>query len=87
MGGVGCNKRLHKMLTDMAEAPHPHTTQAPPVRPPCAAPPALIQTRASGARTGGGLAYTTDERYCIDNGAMIAYTGARAPVPTRRNFR
>lgn len=26
----------------------------------------------------GGTLYATDERYCIDNGAMIAYTGALA---------
>ena len=26
----------------------------------------------------GGKLYATDERYCIDNGAMIAYTGALA---------
>lgn len=44
VGGVGCNKRLHQMLSDMAEQR-------------------------------GGKAYTTDDRYCIDNGAMIAYTG------------
>jgi N6-L-threonylcarbamoyladenine synthase len=45
VGGVGCNKRLQKMLEDMVEE-----------------------------RNGkmGGI----DERYAIDNGAMIAYTGA-----------
>lgn len=26
----------------------------------------------------GGRLYATDERYCIDNGAMIAYTGLLA---------
>ncbi len=26
----------------------------------------------------GGLLYATDERYCIDNGAMIAWTGLLA---------
>eukprot|EP00960_Hanusia_phi_P043037 755833-Hanusia_phi.AAC.6 len=26
----------------------------------------------------GGRAFTTDDRYCIDNGAMIAYTGTTA---------
>ena len=44
VGGVGCNKRLHEMLSVMAEER-------------------------------GGTAHTTDDRYCIDNGAMIAYTG------------
>jgi N6-L-threonylcarbamoyladenine synthase len=44
VGGVGCNKRLHQMLSVMAEER-------------------------------GGTAHTTDDRYCIDNGAMIAYTG------------
>ena len=44
VGGVGCNKRLHAMLTVMAEER-------------------------------GGTAHTTYDRYCIDNGAMIAYTG------------
>ncbi|EKX49692.1 hypothetical protein GUITHDRAFT_157393 [Guillardia theta CCMP2712] len=44
VGGVGCNKRLHEMLSIMAEER-------------------------------GGRAFTTDDRYCIDNGAMIAYTG------------
>jgi len=27
------------------------------------------------AKERGGKLYATDERYCIDNGAMIAYTG------------
>mmetsp|Transcript_49851 Transcript_49851/g.128270 ORF Transcript_49851/g.128270 Transcript_49851/m.128270 type:complete len:342 (-) Transcript_49851:825-1850(-) len=43
-GGVGCNKRLHDMVTTMAEERNAN-------------------------------AYTTDERFCIDNGAMIAWTG------------
>lgn len=45
VGGVGCNKRLQKMIADMVEE-----------------------------RNGkmGGI----DERYAIDNGAMIAYAGA-----------
>ena len=67
-----------------------HHTRTPPKRRQCA--PLRRATRADsdacvGGQDRGGLAYTTDERYCIDNGAMIAYTGARAPVPTRRNFR
>lgn len=43
VGGVGCNKRLQKMATDMA-----------------------VQR--------GGKGYSADERYCIDNGLMIAHT-------------
>lgn len=45
VGGVGCNRRLQKMIQDMVEE-----------------------------RDGsmGGI----DERYAIDNGAMIAYAGA-----------
>lgn len=34
-------------------------------------------TRVMCAERGGSL-YATDERYCIDNGAMIAYTGGLA---------
>ena len=30
------------------------------------------------ARERGGRLYATDERYCIDNGAMVAYTGLLA---------
>ncbi|EIJ88597.1 N6-L-threonylcarbamoyladenine synthase [Nematocida parisii] len=43
VGGVGCNKRLQKMASDMAEQR-------------------------------GGTGYSADERYCIDNGLMIAHT-------------
>lgn len=35
----------------------------------------LHQMLATMASERGGKAYTTDDRYCIDNGAMIAYTG------------
>ena len=45
VGGVGCNKRLQKMLEVMVEQR-------------------------------GGVSYATDERFCIDNGAMIAWTGS-----------
>ncbi|XP_053211394.1 probable tRNA N6-adenosine threonylcarbamoyltransferase [Panonychus citri] len=44
VGGVGCNERLQKMMSGMA------------------------QER-------GATLYATDERYCIDNGAMIAQAG------------
>lgn len=44
VGGVGCNKRLQKMIEDMVEER-------------------------------GGKVGAMDDRYCIDNGAMIAYTG------------
>lgn len=30
----------------------------------------------------GGRAFTTDDRYCIDNGAMIAYTGSSPALAT-----
>ncbi|KAH9385494.1 N6-L-threonylcarbamoyladenine synthase [Nematocida major] len=43
VGGVGCNKRLQKMASDMA-------------------------------KQRGGKGYSADERYCIDNGLMIAHT-------------
>ena len=45
VGGVGCNRRLQKMIQDMVEERN---------------------------GTMGGI----DERYAIDNGAMIAYAGA-----------
>ena len=45
VGGVACNKRLQKMVGDMA-------------------------------RMRGATVCAMDERYCIDNGAMIAYTGS-----------
>ncbi|KAH9411728.1 glycoprotease [Ordospora pajunii] len=35
----------------------------------------LQNMMASMARDRGGIAYATDERFCIDNGLMIAYTG------------
>lgn len=44
VGGVGCNKRLQEMMTQM------------------------VAER-------GGRAFCTDERFCIDNGAMIAWAG------------
>ena len=44
VGGVGCNKRLQAMMTQMAEER-------------------------------GGSVCAMDDRYCIDNGAMIAYAG------------
>lgn len=47
VGGVGCNARLQRMLTEMA-------------------------------RERGGSVGAMDERYCIDNGAMIAWTGVLA---------
>lgn len=43
VGGVGCNKRLQRMASEMA-------------------------------RQRGGKGYSADERYCIDNGLMIAHT-------------
>ena len=46
VGGVGCNKRLQKMIQDMVE-------------------------EREGGKMGG-----IDERYAIDNGAMIGYAGA-----------
>ncbi|EGG20470.1 Glycoprotein endopeptidase - like protein [Cavenderia fasciculata] len=45
VGGVGCNKRLQEMITQMV-------SQRP-----------------------GGKSFGIDERYCIDNGAMIAWAG------------
>ncbi|OHS99569.1 putative tRNA threonylcarbamoyladenosine biosynthesis protein OSGEP [Tritrichomonas foetus] len=45
VGGVACNKRLQKMVGDMAAMR-------------------------------GATVCAMDERYCIDNGAMIAYTGS-----------
>jgi len=44
VGGVGCNERLQKMMSIMAEER-------------------------------GGKLFATDERFCIDNGAMIAQAG------------
>lgn len=44
VGGVGCNIRLQKMMSEMMEQR-------------------------------GGRLYATDDRYCIDNGAMIAHAG------------
>lgn len=44
VGGVGCNKRLQRMASEMAAQR-------------------------------GGKGYSADERYCIDNGLMIAHTG------------
>eukprot|EP00918_Siedleckia_nematoides_P072571 GHVU01158407.1.p2 GENE.GHVU01158407.1~~GHVU01158407.1.p2 ORF type:complete len:272 (+),score=36.78 GHVU01158407.1:3989-4804(+) len=32
----------------------------------------------------GGRVCAMDDRYCIDNGAMIAYTGTSIPVPVRQ---
>lgn len=45
VGGVGCNKRLQKMMEQMA-----------------------VER--------GGKVFATDERFCIDNGAMIAQAGS-----------
>ena len=47
VGGVGCNKRLQRMMEVMV-----------------------------GER--GGRLFATDDRYCIDNGAMIAWPGLLA---------
>ena len=33
----------------------------------------------------GGALYGTDERYCVDNGAMIAYAGLLAFMEGRRD--
>eukprot|EP00181_Compsopogon_caeruleus_P004740 CAMPEP_0184689862 /NCGR_PEP_ID=MMETSP0312-20130426/30892_1 /TAXON_ID=31354 /ORGANISM="Compsopogon coeruleus, Strain SAG 36.94" /LENGTH=337 /DNA_ID=CAMNT_0027147267 /DNA_START=605 /DNA_END=1615 /DNA_ORIENTATION=- len=44
VGGVGCNKRLQRMMDEM------------------------VKQR-------GGQAFCTDERFCIDNGAMVAWAG------------
>ena len=44
VGGVGCNERLQRMLSEMA-------------------------------RQRGGRLFATDDRYCVDNGAMIAWPG------------
>lgn len=44
VGGVGCNERLQRMLSAMAEQR-------------------------------GGRLFATDDRYCVDNGAMIAWPG------------
>ncbi|KAI5180872.1 N6-L-threonylcarbamoyladenine synthase [Nematocida sp. AWRm80] len=46
VGGVGCNKRLQQMATEMA-----------------------LERNAKG--------YSADERYCIDNGLMIAHTAQK----------
>lgn len=54
VGGVGCNKRLQKMIEDM------------------------VREREGGKM--GGI----DERYAIDNGAMIAYAGALEYMVTRK---
>lgn len=53
VGGVGCNRRLQKMIKDMVE-------------------------ERNGAM--GGI----DERYAIDNGAMIAYAGALEYMSTKK---
>jgi len=44
VGGVGCNERLQRMLSEMASQR-------------------------------GGRLFATDDRYCVDNGAMIAWPG------------
>ena len=59
VGGVGCNKRLQKMMGEWW--PSSSAEQ-------CVTAEQMCEAR-------GATVCATDERFCIDNGAMIAYTG------------
>ncbi|KNH04790.1 O-sialoglycoprotein endopeptidase [Perkinsela sp. CCAP 1560/4] len=66
VGGVGCNLRLQEMMKSMTAQRNAHLADS-----------FILGSRIADDATKQTYAsHDMDERYCIDNGCMIAYTGA-----------
>ena len=65
VGGVGCNEQLQAMMRKMADQQNSPMESVP-----------NISLQIPSQKLKNVRSHDMDERYCIDNGCMIAYTGA-----------